>query len=86
MTTLSATVARKGFFDLVKGAAKGHKTYRIQHRAGTAVLMSEADYESLVESMELLSVPGFRESIKKSIREMKKGETFSLKEVLGDGK
>ncbi|HBC89451.1 MAG TPA: prevent-host-death protein [Lentisphaeria bacterium] len=83
MTTLSATIARKGFFDLVKGAAKGHKTYRIQHRTGTAVLMSEDDYESLIESMELLSIPGFRESIKKSVQEMKKGETFSIDQVLG---
>ncbi|HCE45513.1 MAG TPA: prevent-host-death protein [Lentisphaeria bacterium] len=86
MTTLSATVARKGFFDLVKGAANGHKTYRIQHRAGTAVLMSGDDYESLLETLELMSTPGFKESIKKSIQEMKKGETFSIDQVLGANK
>ena len=83
MTTLTATNARREFFDLVKGAAKGHKVYRINHRKGSAVLMSEEDYESLVESLELLSIPGFRDSMKRSVRQMTKGETFSFEEVLG---
>jgi len=83
MTTLSATIARKDFFDLVKGVTNRHKTYRIQHSAGTAVLMSGDDYESLLETLELLSTPGFKESIKKSLHEMEKGETLSIDEVFG---
>ncbi len=83
MTTLTATNARREFFDLVKGAAKSHKVYRISHRKGSAVLMSEEDYESLIESLELLSIPGFRKSMKRSVRQMAKGETLSFKEVFG---
>ncbi len=84
MTTLTATAARKEFFDLVKKAAQGHKTYRIQHPQGAAVLMSEEDYEGLLETLELLSLPDFRKRLKSSIKQMKSGETVSLTEVFGD--
>ena len=84
MTTLTATAARKEFFDLVKGAAEGHRTFRIQHRRGAAVLMSEDDYDGLIETLELLSIPGFRDSIKRSVTQMKKGETVSLAAVFGE--
>jgi antitoxin YefM len=84
MTTLSATDARKEFFDLVKRANEGHQVYRIRHRKGTAVLMSEEDYDSLVESLELLSIPGFRASMKRSVAQMKRGNTVSLDQALGN--
>jgi antitoxin YefM len=83
MTTLTATDARREFFEIVKRAAHGHKVYRIRHRSGAAVLMSEEDYESLLETLELLSIPGFRASMKRSVAQMKKGETLSLEEALG---
>ena len=83
MTTLSATDARREFFDLVKRATKGHRVYRIQHRKGSAVLMSEEDYDSLMESLELLTIPGFRASMKRSVAQMKRGETLPLEDVLG---
>ncbi len=83
MTTLTATTARKRFFDLVKGAAEGHKTYRIQHRQGAAVLMSEEDYEGLLETLALLSLPDFRERLKSSTKQMKTGDTMSMSELFG---
>jgi antitoxin YefM len=84
MTTLSATDARREFFDLVKRTTKGHRVYRIRHRKGSAVLMSEEDYEGLIETLELLAIPGFRASMKRSVAQMKRGDTLSLEEVLGD--
>ena len=84
MTTLTATDARREFFELVKGATKKHKVYRIRHRDGSAVLMSEEDYESLLESLDLLSIPGFRERMKRSVSQMKRGDTLSLDEVFGE--
>ena len=86
MTTLTATTARREFFDLVKGAAEGHRTFRIQHRRGAAVLISEDDYEGLLESLELLSMPGFRQRLKASIKQMKTGDTISMDELFGDKK
>ena len=83
MTTLTATAARRGLFDLVKDVSKGHKTYRIQHRSGAAILLSEEDYEGLLETLELLSIPGFRASIKRSAQQIRRGQTYSMKEVFG---
>ena len=83
MTTLSASKARSRLFDLVKRATAAHEIYRIHHRNGDVVLISEAEYESLVETIELLSVPGFRASIRRSLRDMKEGRTYALDEVLG---
>ena len=84
MTTLMATEARRELFDLLKGATRKHKVYRIHHRSGDAVLLSEEDYDSLLETLELLSIPGFRDSMRRSVRQMKKGQTLSLDEVLGE--
>lgn len=83
MTTVTATSARRDFFDLVKGANEGHEPVRIQHRSGTAVLMSEDDYEGLLETLELLSVPGFRESLARSARQVRAGKTVGMAEVFG---
>lgn len=86
MTTIAATAARRDFFDLVKGAAEGHKTYRIQHRRGAAVLMSETDYEGLLETLELLSLPGFRRRLSASVKQMKSGDTVSMDDLFGPEK
>lgn len=86
MTTLTATMARKEFFDLVKGAAEGHRIFRIQHRRGAAVLLSEDDYEGLLETLELLTLPGFRQRLNASIKQMKSGDTVSMDELFGDKK
>lgn len=84
MTTMTATDARREFFDVVKGATDKHQVYRIHHRRGSVVLMAEDDYDSLLETMELLSTPGFRRSMQRSISQMNKGETLSFDEVFGD--
>ena len=83
MTTLTATHARRQFFDVVKGATVKHQIYRIHHRRGSVVLMAEDDYESILETMELLSTPGFRQSLRRSVKQMHKGETVSFEEVFG---
>jgi antitoxin YefM len=84
MTTLTATAARREFFDLVKGTVEGHKTFRIQHRRGVAVLISEDDYEGLLETLELLSLPGFRQRLKASIKQMKAGDTVTMGDLFGN--
>lgn len=84
MTTFTATAARRMFFDLVKGVTRRHKVFKIHHSSGDAVLLSGEDYESLIETLELLSLPGFRESMKRSVRQSQKGQTVSFKDVFGE--
>ena len=44
-------------------------------------MISEEDYESLLETAELLARPGLKQSIKKTDREIKKGGLYTLDDV-----
>lgn len=83
MVTVTATKARQNFFGLIKKSLKIHAPVQITSKGGNAVLMSEEDYESLIETLEILSVPGMKKSILKAEKEIQAGMTKSLKEVFG---
>jgi antitoxin YefM len=84
MKTITATDARSNLFNLIKKIIGGHMPARIAHREGNAILIAEEDYESLLETAELLSVPGLASSIKKADRDIKKGDLFTLDQVFKD--
>lgn len=86
MASINATKARKEFFALIKDTIDKHRVFHIHHRKGDVVLMSGEEYESLQETLELLSIPGFRASITRSVKQMKRGETLSLEKVFGKEK
>lgn len=81
MKTLTATSARSDLFNILKQTVKGHLQTRITSKEGNAILISEEDFESLVETQELLSIKGLKDSIDQADKEINEGETFSLKEV-----
>ena len=83
-TEITATDARKDFFEIVKGATEKHEVYRIQHRKGPVVLLSAEDYDNLIETLELLSTKDFTKRLHQSIDQIKKGQTFSMEQVFGD--
>ncbi len=83
MTTLTATKARQDLFRLLEKSVKGHVLIKITSKAGGAVLISEEDYESLLETLELLSTPGMVKSIREARADIKAGRTKSLKEIFG---
>lgn len=81
MNTISATEARKHFFEVIKDTIKKHETNYIHHKDGNVVLLSAEDYESLEETLELLSIPGFKQKLKSSIKDVKENNTISFDEV-----
>jgi antitoxin YefM len=83
MTTLTATEARKRLYKMVEATRSG-RVFRIRHRSGDAVLLSEEEYEGLLETLQLLSIPGLRASLNRSAEDAKRGRTRSMKAVLGD--
>ena len=83
MTTLTATKARQNLFGVLKKSIKGHVAVKITSKEGDAVLISEEDYEGLMETLELLSMPGMAKSIREAQKDVKAGRTKSLKEVFG---
>jgi antitoxin YefM len=81
---ITATDARRNFFQIVKGATELHKIYRIQHPKGSVVMLAEEEYDNLVETLELLSIPGFLKSLDRSVKQIDEGETYSMDDVFGD--
>ena len=69
MTTLTATEARKNFFQLMAQTNQSHHPVRIKGKNGNAVLMSEEDWDGLQETLFLLSIPNMRESILEGMAE-----------------
>ncbi|MBI3252491.1 MAG: type II toxin-antitoxin system Phd/YefM family antitoxin [Candidatus Omnitrophica bacterium] len=83
MTTLTVTQARQNLFDLLKKSVKGHVPVKITSRTGDAVLLSEEDYEGLIETLELLSTPGMAKSLREARADIRAGRTKSIQEVFG---
>jgi PHD/YefM family antitoxin component YafN of YafNO toxin-antitoxin module len=63
MTIVSVTKARAKLYSLVDEALQSHKPVVIAGKRGNAVLLAEKDWNSINETLFLLSIPGMRESI-----------------------
>lgn len=81
MTTITATELRSNLFQVLRKTVKGHLLTKISSKEGNAVLLSEEEYESLLETAELLSVPGLKDSLNEADLEIEKGEIYSIDEV-----
>ena len=69
MTTLSATEVRANLYRVIDEVAESHEPVLITSKRNNAVLLSEADWDSIQETLHLLSVPNMRESIKDGMKE-----------------
>jgi len=63
MPTLTVTEARSKLYKLLDDVAESHEPILITGKRTNAVLISEADWRAIEETMYLLSIPGMRESI-----------------------
>jgi prevent-host-death family protein len=69
MNILNATEARAKLYTLIDETASSHQPVMITGKRGNAVLVSEEDWNSISETLYLLSVPGMRESIKEGMEQ-----------------
>ena len=83
MTAVNATEARRTLFDLIRRAARGHQPVTIRHKDGDVVLMAEGDYEGLLETLELLSAPGFVAGLREAEADVAAGRVQAMGEVFG---
>lgn len=67
MSTLTASQARAQLYRLIDEAAVSHQPVRITGKRNNAVLLSEADWSAVQETLYLLGVPGIRESIREGL-------------------
>ena len=81
---LNITNNPENFNNLIKSVTEDDVIYEIQNQNDSAILISQKSYESLQETIELLSIPKLRESLQRSLEQINNNETYSLDEVLGD--
>jgi antitoxin YefM len=59
--------AQQQLQDLIDSVSQSHQPIVIAGQSNNAVLISEADWASVQETLYLLSVPGMRESIREGL-------------------
>jgi prevent-host-death family protein len=68
MASITATEARRRLYSLVDDIAESHEPIRIAGKRNSAVLISEADWRAIQESIYLGNIPGMRASIRKGLK------------------
>ncbi len=63
MKTISATTARADLYRIIDSALLDHEPVQITGKRGNAVLLAEADWRAIQETLHLVSIPGMRDSI-----------------------
>ena len=69
MTNTNITAFRKNIFDYVDQAVSYGEVVNVSTKNGNAVLLSEADYNAMMETLYLTSIPGMADSIKAAAKE-----------------
>jgi antitoxin YefM len=69
MKTVTATSARADLYKLIDATLSGHEPIQITGKRGNAILIAEADWRAIHETLQLVSVPGMRESILAGMKE-----------------
>ncbi len=68
MTTLTASKARANLYRLLDQAAESHEPIQIMGKRHNGVLISEEDWNSIQETLFIVSIPGMKESIIKAAK------------------
>ena len=63
---MNATSFRKQLFELIEQTIKYNEPVNINTKNGNAVLISEEEYNSLMETIYLTSIPGMKEKLLKA--------------------
>ena len=66
MTNVNITNFRKKVFDYINQAIDFNEVVNVSTKNGNAVIMSENDYNALMETLFICSVPGLKEDIKEA--------------------
>ena len=82
MTTLSLADARANLSKVVESAVTTRERFEVTRNGDrAAVLMSADDYDSLLETVDVLSSASEVEAIRRGIQELDAGETSTADEV-----
>ena len=83
--TIALSQAKARLSDLIRKVREEHRSYTITHRGkAEGVLLSIDEYESLIETLEILSDRELLASVDKGLEDEKAGRLHSHREVFGD--
>lgn len=68
MKTITVTKARSNLFKLIDETSTIHEPIQITGKRSNAILIAEDDWRAIQETLNLLSIPGMRESIRKGLK------------------
>lgn len=63
MTTVNVTNFRKDIYSLLEQIIRFNEPINISTKNGNAVVLSEEDYNSLMETLHIMSVPNLKDEI-----------------------
>lgn len=63
MTNTNITNFRKSIYSMLENTIKYNEPINISTKNGNAVVLSEEDYNSLIETLYISSIPGLKEEI-----------------------
>lgn len=69
MSVLTASAARANLYRLIDQVSESHEPIMIAGKKSSAVLVSAEDWKAIQETLNLLSIPGMRDSILKGMAE-----------------
>lgn len=82
MTTVPLAEARANLSRLVDEAVRTHERVEVTRQGRrAAVILSAEDYDSIMETLEILSDPELVREIREAEAEVERGEVYSLEEV-----
>ena len=69
MTNVNITNFRKDIYELLEQTIKYNEPLNISTKNGNAIVISEEDYNNLIETLYISSVPGLKDKITKALKE-----------------
>ena len=83
--TIPVSIAKAQFSKLLKRVREQRESFAITQRGKIeGVLMSIEEYESLIETLEILSDREFMKSIERGLKDEKAGKLYTHDEVFGE--
>lgn len=69
MTNTNITNFRKDIYELLEQTIKFNEPINISTKHGNAVVLSEEDYNNLMETLYISSIPGLKEDVIEGLKE-----------------
>lgn len=67
MSSIPSDKASEDLSGLIDQVSESHVPVQIMGKGGVAILIGEADWRSIQETLHLISIPGMRESIREGM-------------------